>query len=305
VARIERSYDYGRDTAQIDMGDELRSIIGQRIEAHERSLQTIIGASEVGTPCIRKLGLKLNQTPPVPEQVDGDDQWRATVGVAVHDWLAKMLEADNARLQAEADAWTDADTLCHPWCLLAESDRPGHLDRWLVETHTPVGTIYEQEVPGTLDVYDRWTHTLVDWKIPGPTAIKRYRQTKDPGPEYKTQIQLYGRGLKRKSDEDVKWVGIMFLPSNGELKGSYYWETEFDPEVGKEALRRAREIYRLVQDEGPEIYRKLKTTNDHCVHCPFFEPDTRDPLHCPGDPSLTADMADSFSDLLPHGAPDS
>lgn len=296
MARIERSYDYERDTATIDMGDELRSIIGQRIEAHERSLQKIIGASELGTPCIRKLALKLAQAPPVPEQIDGDDQWRATVGTAVHEWLGHMLDADNARLESECD---DETGRCeHPWCPDGQ-----HRDRWLVETHTAVGTVYGVEVPGTMDVYDRWTHTVVDWKIPGPTAIKRYRQTKDPGPEYRVQIQCYGRGLARRHGEDVRWVGIMFLPANGELRGSYYWETEYDPEVGKEAFTRAREVMALVTEEGPDIFRKLSTVNDHCIHCPFFEPGATDPMRCPGDPSMLEAGADSFADLLPKGAP--
>lgn len=292
-----------------DVAQTLIDLIADRIEHDERSLQKEIGASEIGTPCVRKLALKLSGTDPVPVQVLGEDHWRATVGTAVHAWLAAMLRDDNARLAVAAINWKGKPgERCHEWCDEAVRvekrplGKPRHKDRWIVEHRTPIGTIDSITVPGTLDVYDRLTHTLVDWKVPGPTAIKKYRHDKSPGPEYETQVQLYGRGLSRVAGEDVRWVGIMFLPANGELKDHFYWETEFDPEVGKEALRRAREVSRLVAEEGRAIIGKLKTFNDHCSHCPFFSPGTHDLEHeCPGDPSLMANADDALADILPNG----
>lgn len=287
------------DPTKIDMGDELREMIAARIVGDERSLQREIGASEIGTPCIRKLGLKLANVEPVAEQMGAEDKWRATVGKAVHDWLAAMLAADNARLREEAHRHKDKTRQCHPWCEVGN-----HLDRWLIEYKTPIGTIDGHVIPGTLDVYDRHSKTMIDWKVPGPTAIKRYRSTKDPGEQYRVQVQLYGRGLSRVGGEDVAYVGIMFLPSNGELKGSFYWEEPYDPAVGGEALRRARELKRFIDAEGEGVFRQLKTTDDHCSHCPFFAPGTNSPVECPGDPSLTANMDDGFSELLPNGLPE-
>jgi hypothetical protein len=287
----------GVNVETLDMGEYLRGLIARRIEIHERSLQTVIGASELGTPCIRKLGHKLNQTPPVPDQVDGDDKWRPTVGTAVHEWLATMLRADNARLAQEAPSGI-AHCDVHPWCV----GETCHRDRWLVEYSTPIGTIGEDKVPGNLDVFDRFTGTMVDWKIVGPTALKSYKRDRHPGQQYRVQVQLYGRGLHRAGGEDVKYVGIMFLPSNGELKDHFYWEEEYDPEVGKDALARAREVKNLIDTEGPSILGKLKTTDDHCAHCPFFSPGATDlERECPGDPSLTANMDEGFADILPPG----
>lgn len=291
------------DVATVDMGEVLRAIIARRIEAHGRSQQKMIGASELGTPCIRKLAHKLNQTPPVAGQADGDDKWRPTVGTAVHEWLADMLRAENERYRAEAVGQHGEP--CHPWC--AAYDDNGnwtHIDRWLVEYSTPIGTIDGEKIPGNLDVFDRFTGTMVDWKIVGPTALKGYKRDRSPGPQYRVQVHLYGRGLHRAGGEDVRYVAVMFLPSNGELKDHFYWEEAYDPEVGKQALARAREIQRLVTDEGPTIFAKLKTVDDHCSHCPFFSPGTTElETECPGDPSLTADMSESFADLLPKGAP--
>jgi hypothetical protein len=300
----------GEDT---DVEEMLLDLIRDRIANHERSQQTAIGASEIGTPCARKLALKLamqvGDVEPVPEQME-DDKWRATVGIAVHAWLAEMLRAENERYEIESRTWSEG-TLCHEWCELGEPDEHGltapiHRDRYLIEHHTPIGTINGEPVPGNLDVFDRHTKTMVDWKIVGPTAIKTYKRDQHPGDEYEVQVQLYGRGLSRVHPvEDVRYVGIMFLPSNGELnKNSFYWETEFDPEVGKAALKRAREIQNLLDDRGLAIIPELKTVDDHCNHCPFFSPGTDDVEHeCPGDPSLVAKADEQLADLFPNGLP--
>ena len=278
------------------MEAELRSLIVAKIERHERSQQRMIGASEVGTPCPRKLAMKLAQVDPVPEQVNGEDSWRATVGTAVHDWLADMLEQANAAYWQEPWNLGSPDDECpHKWCPEGQ-----HIDRWLIERRVPVGTIDGVPIDSTLDVFDRLSHTLVDWKVPGPTAIKGYRQARDPGPQYRTQVQLYGRGLHA-AGEEVRWVGIMFLPSNGELKQAYYWEEEFDVKIGNEALKRAREIQRLVDDGRP--FTEFKTVDDHCHHCPFFSPGSTDDRECPGDDSLLANVAHSFADILPPDTP--
>jgi hypothetical protein len=292
-----------------DVESELVGLIVDRIASHERSQQRAIGASELGTPCLRKLGLKIYQADPVPEQLDPQGKWRPTVGTAVHEWLAEMLRAENARLASEArslnsdESWA-ADAPCHPWCGEPTKGRAEHRDRWLVEYRTPIGTIDGKTIPGNLDAFDRLTGTLIDWKVVGPTAIKGYKRDQHPGEQYEVQGQLYGRGLTRAQEgEDVRYIAIMFLPSNGELKDRFYWEEEYDPEVGKRILKRARDISRLIDEEGESIFRRLKTVDDHCNHCPFFSPGTKSPVECPGDPSLTANMEEGFSDLLPNGVP--
>lgn len=298
--RREHSPDWDRDVDQLDMEVELKEVITRWMHNHERSLQDAVGASEIGTPCDRRLAFKLAGVDAVPEQED-DDRWRAQVGTAVHADLARMLQAENERYNNESEDVPIGEQ-CHPWCA-EDGAKDGHVDRWLVEYKTPVGTINGMEIPGNLDVFDRWTHTLVDWKIVGPTAIKNYRSKRDPGEAYKVQGQLYARGLTRVGGEDVRWVAIMFLPSNGELKMGYYWETEYDGEFGNAALRRARRIDNLVETEGLSVIATLDTVDDHCAHCPFFAPGTTDLEHeCPGDPSLTENMEDYARDLLPNGS---
>lgn len=288
-----------RSTDNFDMGTVLRGLIAARIESHGRSLQREIGASELGTPCDRKLAMKLHEVDPVPEQVGGDDKWRATVGTAVHTWLADMLAAENKKYRRECAKVNGRRCEC-PWG--NDGTKAGlHRDRWLIELHIAVGTIAGSEVPGNLDVFDRLTGTMVDWKVTGPTTIKTVKRAGHPGEGYATQVQMYGRGLARVNGEDVKWVGVMFLPSNGELKSAFYWEEPYNPEAGKLAMNRARRIYEAVDIDSPRPFDNFVTADDHCAHCPFFSPGTIDAFECPGDPSLEANMDDAFKDLLPNG----
>ncbi len=64
-----------------------------------RSLQASIGPSEIGTPCTRRLGYRILDWDPKPNS--DTDPWPATVGTAVHAWLADTFTAWNARLGAE------------------------------------------------------------------------------------------------------------------------------------------------------------------------------------------------------------
>jgi hypothetical protein len=166
------------------LDEELHELIATRIGSHERSLQVRIGPSELGTPCHRRLAYKLTGTPEVETQSDGKRvPWRPTVGSALHDWMADTLRADNARLVSL-----------------------GHSPRWLVEERVVVGTIAGEEIDGTADAVDVETKTVIDWKFPGPTALKQIKRDilnpDGPGPprDYRVQVQLYGRGL-------VRWRG--------------------------------------------------------------------------------------------------
>lgn len=282
--------------------DTLARLIAARIAAHERSAQVSVGPSELGTPCARKLGFKLAHVEPV-NGLD-DVPWRPTVGTAVHEWLAAMLRAENARLQAEVDAATARKKTApcgHPWC-----GPFGHEDRFLVEYRTVVGTLADHPVPGTIDVFDRATGRVIDWKIVGPTTLREQRKRcrkggPGPGTGYREQGQLYARGLHRSDGFEVAEVCVYFLPSNGELDDAVFWSEPYDPAVGAAVLRRARAILAALAEHGPQrVLPKLQRVNDHCAHCPFFAPGTTDlTVGCPGADDLIANTGDRFNDLLP------
>lgn len=245
------------------MLDELRDVIGNAIAQHPRSLQTQVGPSELGTPCARRLGHKLNGTPPARTQ---SPAWRPTVGTAVHAWLANVFDHDNARY-------------IEP--------------RWLTETRVWVGDVDGQMIWGSADLYDIRLQTVIDFKIVGPTSIKRYRadlaKGRCPDQTYRNQLHLYGRGFTQLGDGlPVNRVAIVFLPSAGELGDALVWDEPYDEQVALETLTRADGIAAGLRLIGPDaILPQLATTEAHCGHCPWMKPGATDlARECPGDAAL-------------------
>lgn len=282
--------------------DDLRDIITARIKSHERSLQTRIGPSGLGTPCHRRLAYQLAEIPPAANAGDRDE-WRPTVGRAVHDFLADMLVAYNAERELEVESGDRRAGPCHEWC----SD-VWHLDRFVIEKKLVVANIGDQVIDGSVDVYDRLTATVLDWKICGPKALKDYR-AHGPGPGYRVQVHTYGRGFAHPKGGlgfEVAHVAIFFLPMNGELRDAHMWHERFDLDVAAKAIRRAREIDAMIREDSAageldELLGELKTANDHCTYCPWFNPahvGPADQSGCPGDKSLYDVPKDDFSDLL-------
>lgn len=246
---------------------ELDYFIESAIDAHPRSQQEQIGPSEIGTPCTRKLGHKLAGTAPVNTVSDG---WRATVGTAVHAWLAGMLERANTMLGQR---------------------------RFLVEHTVTPGEIGNDEFDGSCDCYDTETDTVVDWKIVGPTSLKRVK-THGPSVTYRTQLHAYARGWQREG-KNVKHVAIYTLPAAGDFRQASFWSEPYDETVATQAIQRVSDVHSLVHTGGRSVLGLLPTADDHCSHCPYYQPNARDlTVACPGDPGRLQ-RTDSFAGLIP------
>lgn len=296
---------------EFDLWDEMRAIIAARVAGHERSQQTEIGPSGLGTPCVRKLAHRLANTPTagVP-----DVPWRPTVGTAVHTWLKEMLDAANA---VELSALHKNRGKCEaPWCAGTGQDEPysyerpdgyggvervwpgavhteqgWHLLRWMSEWEVPVGTINGRTIYGHIDAYDRARATVDDWKIFGPKSLKDHH-AHGMGAEYRVQANTYARGVSRIAKLPVERIALVVLPMNGELRDGYVLSEPYDPKIAAEAFRRARVIEGALVEaraEGGErsFFRKLKTAPDYCARCPWFAPGAKDfEAACPGDRSI-------------------
>lgn len=236
-----------------DLAVDLRDVIERTILAHPRSQQKAIGPSEVGTPCARKLGHKLAGTPPQrPEEA----AWRPTVGTAVHTWLETAFRRENTAL-----GW----------------------DRWLTEVKVTAGEIGGVDLKGTADLYDALTFTVVDWKIPGVTTIKKARAAKSPGETYRVQAHIYGLGYMVLGF-NVERVAVYMLPAAGELGDGYFWSEPFDPVIASDAIKRADGIAAGIAAAGAAaIVPQLPMADDYCRHCPFWLPNATDLTRaCPG-----------------------
>lgn len=247
---------HGSDPAQIK-ADYLETV-KHAIRNHPRTLQTRIGPSEVDHACPRRIGYTLLAAERVND-APGDVPWLPTIGTGGHMWLEETFTGANAGLETA---------------------------RWLVEMPVSVGAILGTDITGHVDLYDRYTATVIDHKIVGPSMLKKYK-SKGPGRGYRGQIHLYGRGYVRRG-LPVERVMIAFLPRNGELHEAYFWSEPYDEQVALDALQRAEGIALTVQALGPAGLAQLGTADAYCNRCPWYRSESTDPATgCPGDPAAT------------------
>lgn len=227
---------------------ELLDIVAHDIETQPRNLQVEMGPSGVGSPCARKVAYGLLQIPklnPIAEP-----NWKAYVGQGVHLNLERAMDRFN----------------------VANAIHIGHAERFYVEEALQCGEIAGVPLVGHCDVYDRVTATAIDWKTTGPSMLKDYKAN-GPGPTYRSQIHLYGRGWSRYLGLPVDRVMIVFFPRQGELRDAHFWHEPYDEQVALAALARADAISVTLRAFGPELgLAALPAVEDHCGHCDWFFP---------------------------------
>lgn len=229
-----------------DLTREILSDINFSAANAGRSLQKAIGPSEVGTPCMRKLAYRMLEIEPVNKP----DLWLATIGTAVHSWLADSYKAKNEALGRQ---------------------------RYLIEERVSV----TDELGGSVDVYDTELKLVMDWKIVGETSLKKYKKS-GPGDQYRHQVHLYGKGFTNAGYE-VKHVAIAFLPRGGSLRGLHLWSEAFDVSVADAAITRLDAVRSVVNTVGDEAMRLLPGVESFCNFCAYYLPaSTEFRVGCPG-----------------------
>lgn len=237
---------------------EYRHIIDRAISGQERSQQTRIGPSELGTDCLRCLARKLAG---IPEPRD-DAPWLPYVGTSVHAQLEEVFAAFNHA----------ADTI-----------------RFLVETTVSVGEVDGVDITGHADLFDLATGDVTDWKIVGATTL-RTAKANGPTPTYRTQAHLYGRGFTRRGLH-VERVRIAYLPRNAvSLDQAVIWAEPYDESVALAALTRADGIAKALRAAGPDAVIGQLPTAPGCYSCPRFDPTMPVPGH--------GKSQDAFADLI-------
>lgn len=155
-----------------DPRSELLAEITHAIRSNPRSLQRRIGPSEIGHPCLRRVAYTLGG---YPEVNSGDVNWKATIGTAVHSWLADVFDKADWALRTTIGAVAPAggDDGVRQFTSLDEAAPP----RWLVEEKVNTGTLNGDDIDGSTDLFDTWTGTVIDWKglsldtpLPTPTG---------------------------------------------------------------------------------------------------------------------------------------
>ncbi len=217
----------------------LRSLVMLGAVTSPRSVQATLGSSEAGYVCDRRVAYKLAGVPAANMR----DPLRALVGVGVHSVLASIFY----RLDATAG-------------------------RFLVER-----ALSYRGIPGTVDLFDRFTKTVVDWKSTTAAKLKRLRH-EGPTASYVVQTQLYGAALAA-AGEDVRHVALAFLPIDGELADLWVWRAPYDQAVADRAIDRIERLAGRAPKDVPATPDRLcpwchhyrKGSTDLTVACPGVE----------------------------------
>lgn len=254
-------YEKVRAEPMGDLAKELATKIQETFYAYSnrktsdnRSAQTTLGPSEIGTPCDRRLAMALLGVPPVNP---GGDGWAAFVGTCTHVGMAEIY------------TFADAGT-----------------GRYAVELPVFLGT---PTVPrGTTDLLDRRDGTVVDWKIMGKYSLDKFKK-EGPSPTYRTQAHVYGLGAE-KGGEKVRNVAVVGLPRAGRsLDEMHVWTEKYDRKFAEAALARVEMIAGQVAAENSGDHEDRMhaagtfEVADDCRYCPFhLKNDKEMKRGCPG-----------------------
>lgn len=253
------------DKPMSDFGREIAASIkqlfyqyNQRQTSDNRSAQTTMGPSEIGTPCERRIAMSLMKAPAVNSGGDGFAAWFGTQG---HRGLAEMFE------------WANAGS-----------------GRYAVETPLTFPSAYVPK--GTGDLLDRSLLLFLDHKFMGTWSLNKLR-TKGPSETYRVQVHTYAYGARQRG-ERVEHVAIVGWPRQGkDLNDLYVWTEPYNPKIASDALARVERIAkacRSKQDELVEIYsgdgQTMAEINTRvaadfpiapdCTWCPFYLSASRD-----------------------------
>lgn len=256
-------FDAEEDERELRVGKiraRVEDMILAEIRGHERSAQRLIGPSGLGTPCATELAYMLTSP---DTQEDPREQWRQTVGVAVHNKL------DGAATR-----------------------EPGYGKDLFPENRVNVGEVWipgqgMTEIWGTADLYV--DGVIVDYKVPGITAIKNARKTGLPSSQYIFQKHLYGRGYVR-AGYPVTDVAILMLPNSGEWRDRFWWSEPYDESKALRALARATKYGKAIDEFGLDAVLELAPRVDnYCHRCAFALPSDDWP-QCPTADESAADV---------------
>lgn len=271
--------------------DELKLVIGTAMNGHPRSHQKAIGPSEAGEPCARRLAYRMLGGN------GGASGWRPTVGTAVHSWLEGAVAFWNAQQDPAAGP------------------------RFVSEVKVNAGRWAGGDLNGTTDLVDLVTCSSIDWKVVGPSSLKKlgtaFRMGRGPGLRYEVQLMLYAAGLRAQGIQ-IDTVHLVALPAAGELDDAVHWSAPYDQAVVDAAFARLNRIHAivtslgagglavtneqlasigaddLVDPDGATQAPAIGRNTEGCRFCPSLVPGSTDlAVGCPGavteQPTLTAD----------------
>lgn len=143
-------------------------------------------------------------------------------------------------------------------------------DRYLVEHQ-----VTYMGIRGTLDIYDRGTATIIDWKTTSKARLASYAKQGPPKP-YIVQLNLYAAGLMQQGYL-VSRIALAFIPYDGALSGLWVWLGRPDIQIASDAVARLKDLRVIQPYEAPATPDRL------CPYCDHYLPTSTDlSIGCPG-----------------------
>lgn len=193
---------------------EIWALIEHGLAHQPRSLQKRIGPSELGADCTHCLAAKL-----AGWEKSQDRAWLPAIGTGVHLLLEELFTK-------------------------LESENTTGAPRFLMEQRVTVGTIGGTPITGSTDLVDLHAGMTVDWKIVGPSSLKKYKA--GPSATYRAQAHLYAKGW-RAAGYPIDHVSICFLPRNSpNMRDGFWWHEPYNAEVAETVLARANALHQTI-----------------------------------------------------------
>jgi hypothetical protein len=238
VAPAPVKVEHVMDASAMALASTYDSLLALAASNSPRSLQRTVGSSEAGADCERQIAYKLAGTTPTNYR----DPLRTIVGSESHLSLAGLM---------------------------GQLNNGGA--RWLIEQ-----PVIFRDIPGTVDLFDRHLHTVIDWKT---CLLKKLGMVKRDGPPrtYTTQLQIYAAGL-RAMGEDPRRVALLYVPLDGELSDLWAWTAPVDESIAVDAAER---LERIATTAAPAL--TPPTPSRLCPWCDHYRPNSTDlTVGCPG-----------------------
>jgi hypothetical protein len=237
------------NTPSKELANELTNIITEASRYSPRSQQVYIGPSEVGQECVRRLAYKLLDWEKANES--GGGSWAANVGTAIHSFLEEIFSKYPEKYEVEQKVQIRAN------------------------------------LSGTVDLFDKEKGYVLDWKTTSPAGVKAKR-SEGATSQQVTQVQLYGYG-KAQQGVEVNKVGLIFLPTGGQITDMHIELFDYDENAALSALARLDSVYELLStidvEENPKMWPLIPATPSRmCMYCPYYRPFSTDlAIACNGD----------------------
>lgn len=194
----------------------------------------------------------------------------------------KLLDWEKVNVTASGSWAAQVGTAIHSYLEQVFSGK----EQYQTETRVEI----RAGLKGTVDLFHNERNMVLDWKTKSITGVKDKR-AKGASKKEIIQVMTYAYG-KVKEGIKVDYVGLVFLPTGGQISDMYIELHQYNEQYVTDALERIDNVYTLLStidvEANPAMWQHIPAvTSPLCLYCPYFKPYSNDlSVACPGDTSV-------------------